>query len=158
RTAGAGAQAADSDEAGGPDPMHSARMQRASERKKHGGGDDAEGQKSDGNDEERPKSPAEKLEELRALAPGEQGQHIDKMTPEERAQLASTLHQQQDKSELVQVAFDHTPDGEVQTLGQLLAARFGLAEVGPDKLKGDGGKGIEWEAAGLRQAWKVLAM
>jgi hypothetical protein len=46
----------------------------------------------------------------------------------------------------------------VQTLSQLLAARFGLLEVGPDKLKGDGGKGIDWDAAGLRQTWQVLAL
>jgi hypothetical protein len=145
----AGPGAADAEDASEPSLLQAGRASRIIQRKRQDG---ADGEKKDKQDK---KTIPDLIAELGQLPPAQQPGEITALEPLERHKLAEGLKGSGDHA-LIKAVFNATPDGEVDTLGLLVAARFNLKEVGPDQLKSDGGKGIDWDAAGLRQAWQVL--
>jgi hypothetical protein len=164
-SAGAPASETDDAQAGGDNPLRARKLQqRAAERRTgvqpdatdasgpaapdHGGGTAV--------DLSSPAKVGDFVHGLAAQPPGDQAAAITSLDAGKRASLAANLPPMDDVVRgVVKVVFDHTPDGEIDTLGKLLGARFNLKQVGPDTVKSDG-KGIPWESKGLRAAWGVL--
>jgi hypothetical protein len=87
---------------------------------------------------------------INQLPPAEQAEVITGMDLRFQVRFATNLHPGAGVSnELLQRLFDAMPDTELGALKALLGARFGF-EVG-ERESGS------WDAAGLRQAWVVLA-
>ncbi len=79
---------------------------------------------------------------------------VDQLKPAERKAIAMNPPPTLDDAAKagLKLVFDHTPDGELDTLKKLIGARFRIDTVGKDKDKGS----PDWDAAGLRRTWSVL--
>jgi hypothetical protein len=85
---------------------------------------------------------------------GKNGKGVDKLTAADRASIARLAPDTLDDVEKagLKLVFDATPNGELETLKQLINVRYRIGTVGKDKDKGS----PDWDAAGLRRTWTVL--
>jgi hypothetical protein len=121
------------------------------------GGDASDAKHASGEAEaERKQGTAGFLDKMRGTATGQQGALVDALSPDERLALTHLPDPLEDwMRPLVDVIFQHIPDGEMDTLEKMFSRRFRINTVGAAK-DGDGQRGVDWDPKGLRAAWAVL--